>query len=183
MIIDKYKTIFLHPNKCAGKSVEWILGGKKPEPGSSDHLILKGYRARYGDKVDRYFKFMFCRNPWDRMVSIYFGRTQLYGIKEPPFKEFVKLAKPNKNPTQKQINWIKDVDGKINVDYVGRFEHINEHWDIIRKRLGVTDDLPHANKSKHKPYWHYYDDKTKDIVAEKYAEDINYFKYKFEAQS
>ena len=96
MISGRHKCIFLHPNKCGGKTIEKLVFDVGCEIGSSDHRFNNEYRETYGDEVvDSYFKFMFCRNPWDRMVSMYFKRVQLNNKKMPSFKTFLKNVDTN----------------------------------------------------------------------------------------
>jgi len=188
MINDKHKFIFVHIIKTGGTSIERCFRAKKV------HAFSKIYKKQIGSqKWDNYFKFTFVRNPWDKMVSQYFYiQKKQEGRYKLTFREFILAFKScseseyiNKkgvaikfNPIQ--LPWILDDDGNCLVDFIGRFENFQDDFNIVCDKIGITrQQLPHKNKSEHKHYTEYYDDETKQIVAEKYAKDIEYFGYKF----
>ena len=80
-----------------------------------------------------------------------------------------------------QTKWIKN-DGKIAVDFVGRFENLDADFQVICEALGINPvpKLPHFNPGEHRPYQEYYDDETRAIVADVYADDIETFGYTFD---
>ncbi len=72
------------------------------------------------------------------------------------------------------------VDGKIEMDFIGRFEFIDRDWDRICDKLGVKGNLRKMNTRKNPiPYQEYYNDETKEIVRDLYEEDIVEFGYEF----
>jgi chondroitin 4-sulfotransferase 11 len=185
MINNKYNFIYIHINKTGGRSVEKLFDNK------CDHTYSLEYIKKLGrKKYNSYFKFTFVRNPWDRLVSQYSFRRQL-AIRTvrcdlmDNFKDWAKCAyHPDRKVKRKikkknQLDWIIDKKGNIAVDFVGRFENINEDWKKICTKLSIDLKLPHANKSKHKHYTEYYDDELIELVRNKFKKDIKYFGYEY----
>jgi len=159
-----------------------------------DHEYL--FRER-GWKWEEYTKIVTVRNPWDRLVSFYHFKPNKKApqsaiswdlsfhdfIMKPPTWRGASLGKPPVTmPTDTQKNFMTDKDGNLMVDYVIRMETmksdlpsiVDNHW----KNFDIDYDI-HLNTTKHKPYWEYYSDETKEKVDELFKEDIEMFGYEF----
>lgn len=68
------------------------------------------------------------------------------------------------------------------LDFIGRFENLQEDWLFISEKIKIKKQLNKIEPTKDKNYTHYteyYNDETREIVAQKYARDIKQFGYKF----
>ena len=131
---------------------------------------------------DDYFKFAFVRNPWDRMVSCWKNRARRYD----DFGTFLRdYPYPQNNHnliwhTIPQLTHMTDADGNNMMDFVGRFENLNQDLEKICNKLNLNySPLPHINKSTHKPYWEYYTDEQRISVETIYKKEIKLYNYEF----
>ena len=77
------------------------------------------------------------------------------------------------------VDWLRP-DGIWLPQFIGRFENLQNDWKIVMKILGCNVDLKKRNTSKHTHYRDYYDLQTRELVAKRFEEDIDLFKYTFE---
>jgi len=179
--------IFIHINKTAGTSIGKAIGLT-----IKDHLTAKEVIARVGEsKWNEAYKFTLVRNPWDKAVSLYEYRRKKdktdIATRGISFSDWVKMTYGddkdfhyyNVKSFQPQVDWLKDNEGKISIDFVGKFESINEDFDHIKSVIGLDADLPYLNASKRVGYQSYYNDETRGIVERWFHEDIDLFGYKF----
>jgi hypothetical protein len=142
-----------------------------------------------------YFSFTFVRNPWAKFVSLYsmwknmeddhsfmeWDSNQVDFCRKYSFKDFlyaVKIGHIIRAHTQPYIGHYFEKPSDIS--FVGKLEQYQDDFNLICDKIGIPrQKLPHENKSNHKHYTEYYDNETREIVAKKYAKDIEYFGYEF----
>jgi len=139
------------------------------------------------------FKFTFVRNPWDRLVSLYFWlKSRSYGWLPETFEQFIAAVVEGNYPSpgwkneegytqaNPMLSWLKP-NGVWIPNFIGKFENLNEHWEALCSSLAIPYlPLPVCNTTDHKPYQEYYTPSTRDLVLQHYAKDISAFNYKFE---
>lgn len=191
---DEFRTryllnfVFVHINKTGGSSVERAL--RLP----FRHDTALEIRRQIGERRwAKRFSFTIVRNPWDKVVSHYHYRVQTdqTGLKAEPigFEEWVKRAYGDRDPryhdTPKmfmpQSEWVSDEEGRIIVDFIGRFENLAADFRTICERIGRRAELPHLKKSRQgRDYRGAYSDETAEIVGRYFAKDLENFGYGFE---
>jgi hypothetical protein len=193
---DKNKCIFVHIPKCAGVSVAKSLFGNR---GGGHKTIIQYQLIFTSREFNTYYKFTIVRNPWDRLVSAFTFLKQGGLIKDdqvwaekniscfPDFHSFV-------------INWVNTQNiysyyhfipqhefllepktQKIRVDFVGKFETLEQDHKTICEKLNISASLSKQNKTMGRldEYRKYYDHQMRNIVANVYQRDIELFGYVF----
>jgi hypothetical protein len=217
MISHRHRCIFVEVPKTGSSSIRRILGEPaKPHlnlwqikfemeshwtysRGQMDRIIASFYtllspkvrRLRGERQFEEYFKFGFVRNPWDRVVSLYFRKEGLQMRDRMTFENFVDWIQYSSStcrhpvPHVNQLDWLVDPHGNVIADYIGRFENLEADWKVIAQRIGAPPELPHTNLNAVKPPKHYssfYSEKTAAIIADKFRKDIAFFGYEFEVE-
>lgn len=206
LISNKRRFIYIHIYKTAGASITSALlpfasdslsifiGKLFRKAGIpkfnhrpyDDHISAKELIDKIGiDRFNRYFSFAFVRNPWDWQVSIYefviqrSGHTQHKLFKDMcTFDNYIEWR--CKNEVRYQKDFIYSEQGELLVDFVGRYENLDEDFTTICDKIGIIAELPVLNVSRSKPYQEYYTKNSIELVRSTFAPDIEQFKYEFE---
>ncbi len=227
MICREYNCLYVHVPKTGGQSVEQFFidllgldwdrdragllikrnenqgcGTEKLAHLSASEYVACGHVS--GEDFSALFKFSFVRNPWSRILSEYRYRNY---FRHQSFRDFVlnKLPEPGWGDDYRhvmpQYDMLHDGQGKLLVDFVGRFETLQQDFDRVCEKLGIPESrLPHRNRSDKKSrdlkrtvrnllYMNgenrkrglrdFYDDETRKAVARYYEKDIEAFGYVF----
>jgi hypothetical protein len=76
-----------------------------------------------------------------------------------------------------------DRNGNYIADFTIRYENLHTDFAAVCDKLGIKRlELPQISKTQRKHYTEYYNDKTRIMVAELFAKDIEYFGYQFDSQ-
>ena len=197
MISHKYKCIFIHIPRCAGTSVEgWLHGADwwQHDP-KTKHLLASQAREIYAEYWDDYFKFTIVRNPFTRVLSClkydwYFGIRardrrldfleyhRHFGVRsivEFDYRFYTReeVTRPGQQPAKIYGNILDEP-----LDYVARFETLQDDMREIRKRLGVASKFSeHYERSPAVPKLADIDQATRQYIARLYARDFEAYGY------
>lgn len=139
-----------------------------------NHMPASLVRARLGKKTwDRYYKFCFERNPWDKTISMYFYQHRKDAT-PPPFEQY--LAE-GPLPT----DWhTYTLDDRIAADFIGRYETLEDDLATVLKRVGLDTDLElPRSKGQHRSRANdpVIDDDADRVIRRAFAKEIETFGY------
>jgi hypothetical protein len=201
-----YRFIFIHVYKNAGTSISAALRpyifspfqfkihsalGKfgisafDPEP-YPEHIRASELAGILGmERFRSYFSFAVVRNPWDWQVSLY-----NYMLKTPEHYQHELVKKLDgfeaylhwrcTEDVKFQKDFVFSPDAEQLVDFIGRYERLDQDFSIICSKIGIAAALPRLNVSKSKPYQDYYTRETIELVRNTFAADIALFGYDFD---
>jgi len=206
LLSHSHRFIFIHNYRVAGTSIRKSLDKYVRKPllrrifgaigvgNKLTHHKWKTFPAHIkanelkrilpADLYDAFYKFAFVRNPWDWQVSLYHymlknkshrQHTLISAMKS--FDEYIVWRVSEGKVLQK--DFVTDSEDTMIVDFVGRYENLNNDFLQVCKVLNINASLPHINKSSHMNYRSYYSAETRNLVEENFSEDIELFGYTF----
>ncbi len=212
IISHRYKFVFIKTRKTASTSIELALGQlldskddfatqtgrykkvqdelKIPYREKSKRLQHAGWDWEEVSELiseqqwNNYFKFAIERNPWDKVVSLYYffkGRNKKPSWEITDFNQYIEDTEYWK----RGYNWSLYADeDKPVLDYIGTYENLSKDLEIIEDKLKIKliDKLPKANSDfrENKDYRKMYtSDWYIDKISDFYKKEINYFNYRF----
>ena len=160
---------------------DWFdrLRGRGAKVAYYNHMSAREIIALVGRDVwDNYYKFCFERNPWERVISLYFWRHK--NEPRPPISEFVRSSVPL--ILKERGSGLYMIDGEIVVDRVCRFENLADELETVRRRVGISEplQLPRAKgqyRKDRRSWREILNDDERGVVADMFRFEIDRFEY------
>lgn len=207
-VSDVNRVLFVHVPKTGGSTIDLIFDQEVEDARKVQRAkrhFTYGELLELEPSLTHYWSCGFVRNPWARMVSWWamtvdmFDRAErgqepartkvekLRGIWGPlgqyreDFPTFVLEGTQHVERLRVPQLHRLEANGRGRVDFVGKVENFVHDVNVVREKLGLApvEGLPRRNSSTHGHYSDYYDDRTRERVAELYAMDIEAFGYTF----
>ena len=154
--------IFIHIPKTGGGSIEKSLGifgednngslnpnlnilyGKKNNR-LLQHLTISEIKEIKNKEYKKYKKITFVRNPFDKLLSEYFWRIQLYGKNKIDFKYFLmEEVIPRKNKINTYVkNFYKDekIISSLDIHYMEQYKFLINNNNLDVDSIGKFEDF------------------------------------------
>jgi len=198
IISHDHKFIFFAVGKTGSHSIESVLRkyADEFEMSREEHIFFLEHIPPFFSKKklsseiwSSYFKFAYVRNTWDMVISDLFWNNLVdRNIERISVQDVNNLYENQKqyrrgitwSETREQYSFLSDKQGNSLVDYIGRFERIQEDFDEICGLIGIArEQLPILKAQNHKPYRRYYTPETIERVRQLWIRDIEKFAFKF----
>lgn len=202
MICHRQRIVFVHLRRTAGNSIEAALGGivlfdrwfrrtdiwsnrlhrgrswrKRDLRGTRIHATAAEIRSLYPREFSRYFRFSIVRSPWEQLASLY-GRLHPRDDRYAGFRHWLERFSLAAGTVPRESLFAED--GRCLVDFVGRFERLQEDFDTACDLAGIPRrPLPRTNASAGPRINDLYDAASLRIVEQIYGDDIARFGHTF----
>lgn len=165
------------------------LGGRPPQNYRSqdgtmrfyNHMPAAEIRILSGERTwSSYFRWCVERNPWDKVVSMYYHRHPRHD--RPPLRTFVASG-----ASVRPFNYrLYTIGGERAVDRIIRYEDLPAELELLASMLNIPAqalELPRAKAAfrdpQRRPYVEEYEPWTRYMVAYQFAEEIAMHHYRF----
>lgn len=191
--MTKHKCIFVHIPKAAGTSVLHALNGSGGHL-QRDHASVQTFISANRYLFDTYFSFAFVRHPFSRAQSSYqylknggnkttdielakFINDNYCDVNEFILKHLTSSRVANSLLFKPQSSFICDEFNQVQVDFLGKFENLENDFAYVCKKLKISVHLPKANMSSLKDHSCILNTESKQILHKIYADDFDVFGY------
>lgn len=182
IVSHKFGAIFIHCPKTAGTSIKSLMVREDPQAVVlSPHLRVSDGK-KLVHKFHTFFRFSSVRHPCDVLVSHYLNiiRLERHHLHFQVAKQGMTFSQWLRFHTEECGNFVCAwfIDGPV--DYIVRFEHLEQDLNKLMDRFGIENrTIPNLNVATNRqgPWQEYFKDGDIDYVKTNYAEDFTRFGY------